>query len=94
MYLSFDLPENVMNQFRPGRLTGEKFEEVLFNRFLCRTKTTIMFNTIDPNNRNPSVVSIEFQDYGMIKRPSLSLGPSYKNVLGRGFDRYPRFDDM
>ena len=30
----------------------------------------------------------------MIKNSKLSLGPGNEKVLGRGFDRYPRFDYM
>ncbi|CAG8689768.1 6527_t:CDS:2, partial [Ambispora gerdemannii] len=32
MYMSFDIPENVKNQLYIGKLTGEQFEDALFNR--------------------------------------------------------------
>ncbi|RHZ64410.1 hypothetical protein Glove_325g29 [Diversispora epigaea] len=94
MYMSFDLPENIKNQLRVGSLTGEQFEEALFNRLVCRCNTTIQLNTMDLNNNNRNVITFQFNDYDLIKNPQLSLGPGNDKVLGCGFDRYPQFDYM
>lgn len=94
MYMSFDIPENIKNQLRIGKLKGDQFEEALFNRLVCRSGTTIQFNSTDLNNNNKSVLTLYFNDYDLIKSPNLSLGPGKELVLGRGFDRYPRFDYM
>ncbi|RHZ57822.1 hypothetical protein Glove_383g8 [Diversispora epigaea] len=94
MYMSFDLPENIKNQLNIGNLNGDQFEEVLFNRLVCKSNTTIQLNTTDLNNNNRSVVTLQFDDYAMIKSPALSLGPGSDRVLSHGFDRYPRFDFM
>ncbi|CAG8625059.1 1541_t:CDS:2, partial [Ambispora leptoticha] len=94
MYMSFDLPENIKNQLRVGSLTGEQFEEALFNRLVCKCNTTIQLKTTDLNNNNSNVITLQFNDYDLIKNSQLSLGPGNDKVLGRGFDRYPRFDYM
>ncbi|CAG8642695.1 7392_t:CDS:1, partial [Diversispora eburnea] len=94
MYMSFDLPENIRNQLRIGELTGDQFEEALFNRFVCRSNTTTLLEATDLNNRPTSPVKIMFEDYAVIKNSGLSLGPGYDKVLGRGFNGYPRFDYM
>jgi hypothetical protein len=94
MYMSFDISENLKNQIRLGSLKGPQFEEVLFNRLVCKCNTTIQLNTTDLNNNNGNVLILNFNDYGLIKSPNLSLGRGEENVLGRGFDRYPQFDFM
>ncbi|CAB4387899.1 unnamed protein product [Rhizophagus irregularis] len=94
LYMSFDLPENIRNQLRVGSLTGEQFEEALFNRLVCKCNTTIQLNATDLNNNNRNVITLHFNDYDLIKNSQLSLGPGSDKVLGRGFDRYPRFDYM
>ncbi|RUS34197.1 hypothetical protein BC938DRAFT_481975 [Jimgerdemannia flammicorona] len=94
MYLTFDLPQIVINQLRIGKLSGEQFEDALFNRLLSRSNTETLFTATDLNNQATNPVRIEFKDYRMIKPHCLSLGPGYDKVLGRGFDRYPRFDFM
>ncbi|RHZ81939.1 hypothetical protein Glove_116g8 [Diversispora epigaea] len=94
MYTSFDLPENVKNQLKIGNLNGDQFEEALFNRLVSRCNTTIQLNTTDLNNNNRNVITLQFNDYGLIKPSQLSLGPGNDKVLGRGFNRYPRFDYM
>jgi len=75
-------------------LKGPEFEEVLFNRLVCKCNTTIQLNSTDINNDNESIVTLYFDDYAVIKPSGLSLGPCYKTVLCRGFDCYPRFDYM
>ena len=77
-----------------GLLDGPQFEEVLFNRLVCKCNTTIQLNATDLNNNNSNVITLHFNDYGLIKSPQLSLGPGNDKVLGRGFERYPRFDYM
>ena len=94
MYMSFDIPENIKNQLRIGNITGDQFEEALFHRLVRKCNTTIQLNTTDLNNNNRSVLTLDFNDYGLIRSPNLSLGSGKENVLGRGFDRYPRFDFM
>ncbi|RUP45519.1 hypothetical protein BC936DRAFT_148062 [Jimgerdemannia flammicorona] len=94
MYLTFDLPQNVENQLRIGKLNGDQFESALFNRLLCRPNTVTLFNATDLNSRSIAPVKIVFEDYGMIKSRCLSLGRGYDKVLGRGYERYPRFDYM
>ncbi|RHZ82057.1 hypothetical protein Glove_114g216 [Diversispora epigaea] len=94
MYMSFDLPENIKNQLRIGSLTGEQFEEALFNRLVCKCNTTIQLKTTDINNKNKNIITLQFIDYDLIKNSQLSLGPGNDKVLGRGFDRYPQFDYM
>ncbi|CAI2189216.1 11414_t:CDS:2 [Funneliformis geosporum] len=94
MYMSFDLSENIKNQLRVGSLTGEQFEEALFNRLVCKCNITIQLNVTDLNNNNRNVITLQFNDYDLIKNSQLSLGPGNDKVLGRGFDRYPRFDYM
>ncbi|CAG8622299.1 4180_t:CDS:2 [Ambispora gerdemannii] len=94
MYMSFDLPENIKNRLRIGSLTGEQFEETLFNRLVCKCNTTIQLKTTDLDNNNRNVITLQFNDYDLIKNSQLSLGPGNDKVLGRGFDRYPLFDYM
>ncbi|CAG8578407.1 1616_t:CDS:2, partial [Acaulospora morrowiae] len=94
MYMSLDLPENIKNQLRVGRLTGEQFEKALFSQLVCKCNTTIKLNATDLNNNNRNVITLQFNDYDLIKNSQLSLGPGNDKVLGRGFNRYPRFDYM
>ncbi|CAG8677760.1 5041_t:CDS:2 [Acaulospora morrowiae] len=94
MCMSFDLPENIKNQLRVGSLTGEQFEEALLNRLVCKCNTPIQLNVTDLNNSNKSVITLQFNDYGWIESSQLSLGPGNDKVLGRGFNRYSRFDYM
>ncbi|CAG8501125.1 14816_t:CDS:1, partial [Acaulospora colombiana] len=93
-YMSFDLPENIKNQLNIGNLNGDQFEEALFNRLVCKSNIPIQLNTTDLNNNNRSVVTLQFDDYAVIKSPALSLGPDSDRVLSRGFEGYPRFDYM
>ncbi|GBB90037.1 hypothetical protein RclHR1_01690022 [Rhizophagus clarus] len=94
MYMSFDLPENIKNQLCIGSLTGEQFEEALFNRLVCRCNTTIQLNATDLNNNNKNVITLHFNDYDLIKNFQLSLRPSNDKVIDRDFNRYSRFDYM
>ncbi|CAG8596717.1 4921_t:CDS:2, partial [Funneliformis mosseae] len=94
MYKSFDLPKEIKYQLNIGKLSGPQFEEALFNRLVSRSNTTILLQATDLNNRKTNPVKIEFEDYAIIKQPNLSLGSGCDEVLGRGFDGYPRFDFM
>ncbi|RHZ77025.1 hypothetical protein Glove_186g164 [Diversispora epigaea] len=94
MYTLFDLPENVKNQINIGNLNGDQFEEALFNRLVCRCNTTIQLNATDLNNNNGNIITLQFNDYGLIKPSQLSLGPGNDEVLSHGFKRYPQFDYM
>ncbi|KAF0534967.1 hypothetical protein F8M41_009759 [Gigaspora margarita] len=89
MYMSFDLPENIKNQLRVGSLTGDQFEEALFNRLVCNCNKTIQLNATDLNNNNKSVITLHFNDYDLIKNSQLSLRPGNDKVLGRGFNSKP-----
>ncbi|CAG8732209.1 142_t:CDS:2, partial [Gigaspora margarita] len=86
-YMAFDLPENIKNQLRVGSLTGDQFEEALFNRLVCNCNKTIQLNNAtDLNNNNRNVITLHFNDYDLIKNSQLSLGPGNDKVLGRGFN--------
>lgn len=52
----------------------------------------IQLDTTDLNNKNKDFITLQFDDYGLIQSSQLSLGPGNDNVLGRGFDGYPRFN--
>lgn len=94
MYTSFGLPETISRQLNIGKLSGNEFEEALFTQLASRCNTTIQLNTTDLNNKKKNLITLQFDDYDIIKPTGLSLGPGFDRVLGRGFDKYLRFDYM
>ncbi|KAF9389902.1 hypothetical protein CPB97_010415 [Podila verticillata] len=75
------------------RPSGDDFEAALFQQLICATKP-IVLNATDLNNRNPSIISLDFVDYDTLKTGRTSLGQGYEKVLCRGYEGYPRFDYM
>ncbi|KAF8981111.1 hypothetical protein BGZ52_003183 [Haplosporangium bisporale] len=53
-----------------------------------------MLNATDLNNRNPTVISLDFVDCDTLKTGRTSLGRGYEKVLCHGYEGYPRFDYM
>jgi hypothetical protein len=92
MYISFELPENVKHQLHVGELDEMQFEQALFYRLISNCETTIQLKATDLNNNNENVITLQFDDYSLIKSSQLSLGPGNDKILGRGFDGYPQFD--
>ena len=88
MYTSFKISDNIKNQLRVGDLDGIQFEEVLFHRLLCRCNSVIQFKATDLNNQKKNVITLQFNDYALIKSSQLSFGSGNDRILGRGFDRY------
>jgi hypothetical protein len=94
LFKSMPLPEDIRNCLKFGiKLTGEQFEQALFQQLL-RSPQPIMLTSTDLNNKNKQSITLDFDRWDTIKPGCVSLGPDHKRTLSRGYDNYPRFDYM
>ncbi|GBC08180.1 hypothetical protein RclHR1_07950007 [Rhizophagus clarus] len=91
IYRTFPIPRDVsVASLRNGQLTGDNFEEVLFQQLL--NHRNIIFKATDLNGDRTTDVHIQFKHFIILEKDQLAPEPQHNQSLVRGFARYPRFD--
>ncbi|KFH68113.1 hypothetical protein MVEG_06843 [Podila verticillata NRRL 6337] len=60
------LPDDIKRRIDVGNYNGDDFETALFHQLVCSSKP-IVLNATDLNNRNPTVISLDFVDCDTLK---------------------------
>lgn len=91
IYRTFPIPRDIsVASLRNGQLTGDNFEEVLFQQLL--NHRNILFKATDLNGSRTTDVHIQFKHFIILEKDQLAPEPQHNQSLVRGFARYPRFD--
>lgn len=93
VYCTFPLPKDVsVTSLRDGNLTGDKFEEILFQQLL--NHRNVILDATDLCGNPVKNVQIKFEHFFVLEKDQFAPEPQHGNSLIRGYACYPRFDFM